>query len=187
MGEVRLNDGLRKRLYELVTTTVKCPAEAARLDQTYSKAAPLVRAIVEAKYPPKDMKICAKYEAASVDDCIKLQLFAGGVDKFDFSNGSGPLVAKKTYQGQIYLADEPTTEAFHDWRAARDAFDTALRKKSSDYNTLVKEARTLEEITEIWPEADAVREYARSRALSVLTDEMVARIKADVAERKGSA
>jgi hypothetical protein len=184
MSEVRLNDGLRSRLYALVTSTVKCPVEEARLNAAYAVAEPLVRAAVQTKYPPRDMRVCEKYEAASIDDCIKLQLSAGGVDTFNFAKGTGPLVVKKTHQGQIYLADEATTSAFHTWKTTRFAFDEAIKKKAGDYNTLVREARTLEEVTEIWPEADAVREYARSRALSVLSDEMVARIKADVEARK---
>lgn len=182
--EIRLNDGLRRRLYDLVRTTVKVPAEAAKLDRAYAEAEPLVREAVHGAYPPDDMEICAKYEAAQIDDCVKLQLTSGGVDLFKFAPGTGPLVVKKTHQGMIYLADAITTDAFHNWKQANEAFETALRRKMDDYGALVREARTLDEVCEIWPEAEVVREYARSRALSILSDEMIARIRADVAARQ---
>lgn len=181
---IRMNDALRERLNKLVETTVTFPDLDSAIDQLYRDAAPLVWKAVEAKYPQKDMKICAKYEAASVDDCIDLQLTAGGVNRFHFRKGTGPLVVKKTYHNQVYLADEDTTNAVLAWLDAVDKRNENVKAVQNDYRALIKSARTLEEIIEIWPQAEEVSQYARSQALTVLSEDVIARIKADAAKRK---
>jgi hypothetical protein len=180
---VRMNDALRQRLGTLVDQTIGLPELDVKLQQAYAAAEPLVRGAVEVKYPVKDMRVCAKYEAAGPDDCIKLSLAAGGVQQFDFAKGTGPLVAKKTYQGQVYLADQATTNAVLNWITARDEQMRRTKMVRADYHALIRGARTLEEIIEIWPAADTVSEFARSRALTVLSEDVVARIRADVARR----
>ena len=130
------------------------------------------------------MKILAKYETANVDDCIKLQLTAGGVVQFDFIKDTGPLVAKKTYLGAIYLANEECTKAVQFWLEAKEKLRETAEATRNDYRALVRSARTLEEIVEVWPQAEEVAQYARSQALTVLSQEVIARIKADADARR---
>ena len=180
---IRMNEALRERLNKEVTQLVHLPELGRAEMEAYNNAAPLVREAVEKKYPQKDMKICAKYEAASVDDCIKLQLTAGGVQEFRFIEKTGPLVVKKTYSGQVYLADDPTTTAVLDWVEAHETHDKQLRALRNDYHALIQSAKTLEEVLEIWPEVAGVELYARSNALTILSADVIARIRADVATR----
>lgn len=186
MTRVRLNGLTRDRLIALSQELVGCPVEKDRLEAAYDRAEPLVRAAVLAKYPVSDMLVLEKYDCAEVDDCIKLQLTAGGVDKFQFDAGTGPLVAETTTSGAIYLADEETTHAFEEWKVASDAYNACIRQKLGDYRTLVTTARTLEDVTEIWPEAERVRPMMQSHALSALTSDAIERIKSDVASRRAA-
>lgn len=178
----RLNDAHRTKLYELRDKIVGCPVEMAALRQAYEQAAPLVRRAVAAKYPEKDMKICAKYEAARGDDCIKLTLTSGGVQEFNFDKDTGPLVVKKTYNGQMYAADELTTKAVLDWITARDLHKKTLKDKHEDYAALIRNAKTLDEIVEVWPEAEQLR-IMFGKPLVALSEEVKARIRNDVKTR----
>ena len=177
----------REALKRLRDTVVQCVTEESALKAAYRKAAPLVRKCVEAEYPPKDMKILAKYEAAEQDDCIKLRLAYGAAQDvmFDFDDATGPLVVKKTYYGKFFLADEATTAAVNEWKTAKEQCDKTLTQKKRDYQTLIDAARTLEEVEVLWPEAAQIREAFQKNqvALMALTPTVIQRIKADVQER----
>lgn len=182
-----LRNAHREALKNLRNTVVQCVTEDAAVKDAYRKAAPLVRKAVEAEYPPRDMKVLSKYEAAEQDDCIRLRMAHGAVQDvmFNFNEGTGPVVVKKTYNGKFFLADETTTEAVAAWKTAIEQRDKTLAQKKSDYGTLINAARTLEEIETLWPEASQIREAFNKNqvALLALTPTVIQRIKMDVAER----
>ena len=182
-----LRNAHREALKNLRNTVVQCITEDAAVKDAYRKAAPLVRKVVESEYPPRDMKVLTKYEAAEQDDCIKLRMAHGAVQDvmFNFDEGTGPVVVKKTYHGKFFLADEATTDAVAAWKTAIEKRDKTLQQKRSDYGTLINAARTLEEVETLWPEASQIREAFNKNqvALLALTPTVIQRIKMDVAER----
>lgn len=185
-----LHKAHREALKNLRNTIVKCFTEEAAVREAYRKAAPLVRKVVENEYPPKDMKILAKYESAERDDCIKLRLSSGSLSDvmFNFDDGAGPMVVKKTYSGKMFLADEATSVAVLAWKSAKETCEKTLQQKRNDYRTLIDAARTLEEVEALWPEASQIREAFNKNqvALLALTPTVIQRIKLDVAERAGA-
>jgi len=185
MSKTRMNEGLRDVLKALAVKVITCPKEQAAEEKAYAKAAPLVLATVQKKYPPRDMRVLAKYDKASHDDCIKLQLGAGGVEQFDFRKEKGPIVAYKTYSSPIYAADSKTTDAVSEWCAARDALKAAQKSKQDDYAALIMSATHLDDIIEVWPEAEQFRPK-QGRALIPMSPDVLKRIRADVALRKFS-
>ena len=54
-----------------------------------------------------------------------------------------------------------------------------------DYAALVNGVGSLEDVEAVWPEAKKVREKLISGVVSTLNPDVVERIKADVASRKG--
>lgn len=185
-----LHKAHREALKNLRNTVVKCFTEEAAVREAYRKAAPLVRKVVESEYPPKDMKVLAKYDSAERDDCIKLRLSSGSLSDvmFNFDDGTGPIVVKKTYSGKMFLADEATSNAVLAWKSAKEICEKTLRQKKDDYRTLIEAARTLEEVEVLWPEAAQIREAFNKNqvALMALTPTVIQRIKSDVAERTAS-
>ncbi len=180
---IRLSTEKRDKLNSYVNKIVTCPVEKEALDAAYARAAPLVRYAVLDKYPLKDMKILAEYEAAWVDNCIKLVLTAGGVEEFQFRDDTGPLVAKKTTKGQIYQAGPEATDAVADWVLASRAYHIAMKRKRDDYHSLIAASTTFEQVVAIWPEAEALAGELRGTSLIMLSDEVIARIQADVKSR----
>jgi hypothetical protein len=175
----RMSDDIRYRLRGLADQLVKPIRLAEALEAAYKKAAPVVRKVVEAKYPPKDMRILAKYEAAGPDKCVKVQLANGTVEKFDFTDDA-PFVVSSYCSNRMYLAGD-ASGAIEDWAAARDKFNEERKRRLADYNSLILTAKYVEEITGVWPEAEKL--LPKRQELVALNDDVLARIKRDIAER----
>lgn len=188
MPSTRMNDSHRQFLHTLATELVKCPAEQKAMDEAYKIAAPLVRKIVEAKYPAKDMKVLKTYKVARADVCIRLQLTAGGVEQFTFAAKDAVLRPDNySCNSQIFPADEAATKAVGAWVLAKAAHDKAFNQKREDYRALINHTATLEQIEAIWPAASKLRERIGRALPMVLSDDVIARIKADATPLKRAA
>lgn len=192
MAIIRMNDQYRQFLYDLAKTTVVCATEGKADKSAYDKAAPLVRKLVEDRYPPKDMKLLLKYEQARQDSCIRLQLTAGGVVEFKFRDDdkNHPLTPGQRHYGcgnRMYAADEAASTAINASILAADAYKKAMSKKLDDYKALIWTSATLDQIEAVWPPASALRDRVGRSLPVVLSDEVIARIKADVSLTKRAA
>jgi hypothetical protein len=183
MASTKLLQSHRDFLNGLARESVKCPAEEMADKVAYAKAAPLVRKIVEAKYPPKDMKLLAKYEVAEQDHCIRLQLTSGGITQFTFRGDDAPMRPTGYDCGRhIYATGEDATSAVLTSATAEEAFKKAKATKLSDYNALIAHSTNLEQIESVWPAATALRARFNRSVPVILSDDVVARIRADVAK-----
>jgi hypothetical protein len=191
MATTKLLQSHRDFLHSLAKEQVKCPAEEMADKAAYAKAAPMVRKIVETKYPPKDMKLLRKYQVASGDKCVRLQLTAGGVEEFcfrDTDKAEWPL--RPSGYGcisHIYAADEKASEAVGAHLLAVGAFKKAMAAKLADYGALINHSTTLEQVEAVWPAAAALRPRLNRAVPVILSDEVIARIKADAAPLKKAA
>lgn len=185
MASIKINQEDRQFLLTFASESIQCPAETKADKDAYAKAAPLVRKLVEERYPPKDMKLLLKYEQARHDACIRLQLTAGGVVEFRFRDpDKGPLVpgSSNSYgcRNRMYAADDAATAAIVASLAAAEALIKARNTKLSDYQALISASSTLEQIEDVWPAGGAALRPRKGRSLPViLSDEVIARIKAD--------
>lgn len=186
MAKIRLLEGHRDRLRYFAKEIVQPRAELKALTKAYDKAAPIVKKIVETKYPPTDMATLTKYQLSERDDCVKLQLTAGGVDEFQFKDTDAPVVpGGYSCRTRIYLADEKATAAVQIWIAARDAYETERKKRIADYYALIAAARTTEDLITVWPEA---RDHLpKGQEVVAVNNDVLARIAADLKERAKAA
>lgn len=183
MAKLRLNSRHRDDLNSLARKLVACPAEKGDVDAAYTIAAHLVRRMVEAVLPPADMRILQKYECAQVDDCTRITLTAGGMVQFVFNEGTGPL----STNCRTFLADEATTHAVTTYKTAKEKHKEALKAKLNDYNALIYSARYFEDVAEVWPEAEQLRDNFDCKEVSVVTGDVIARIQQDMATRAATA
>lgn len=183
-AKVRLNAWTRDNLKAVAKKAVSPATERAALAVAYKSAAPLVRKMVEAKFPAKDMRVCAKYDVAEVDDCINMQFPNGVVDTFYFDEGTGPLVARATYHGQMYLADADTATAVEVWLDRKKAFEAERKKRLAVYVSLIETTTYAEDLVSVWPEA-AEHIPAHHLPVALGPDEM-ALLAADRQERKAA-
>jgi hypothetical protein len=175
---------MRSCLNELARELVSAPDEDAALTNAYQAASVLVRRTVEAALPPSDMQVLRKYDCARIDDCIRLNLPAGGVVRFQFDEETGPLSISGC--GRIFNADDETMHAVNAWQDALRAQQKAISLKLSDYGALIAIARNYEDVVEVWPEAEQLRSQFDAGYLTVFSPDVIARIRSDVQTRTGS-
>ena len=197
----RLNQAHRSTLKELACRVVDVPAEAKAEDAAYQKAAPLVRALVEAEFPPAEMKVLAKYECTRRDRCINVQAETGGVEQFrfrvkdpanDYDGSEGeddnldhPVIPSRSgsCRNRIYIASAKTHAAVAAWVKAEDVRRKALKEKLDKYLAFIAAAATYEQVLEIWPEASQVSDSITRNLPMSLNNDMLAEIKADSTRR----
>ena len=183
MAKRRLLQWMRDKLITHATTNVSPAKEAKTLAAAYRKAEPLVRKVVEAKYKPADMAICAKYELTKPDACIRLQFPNGAVQVFDFNEKeTAPIVTTGSCYSRMYLADEKTANAVEAWVTARDAFKTESKRRIDAYKALVMASSTVEDVIAAWPEVASLLPAAND--LIPINPEQIAILQADLKERE---
>lgn len=186
MAKIKLNEGHRTMLRNLFRDKVVCPSEDRAVEKAYAKAAPLALKLVHSVHPAEDMDVLRRYGVASQDPCIKVTLTAGGVVQFQFAATDAPWAPKTFCSTRMYLADERATKAVETWTAAIDARQKAWKQKHTDYEALITGSQYLEEVEAVWPEASVLRPKIAGNLPATLTDDAIARIRADAAQRARS-
>lgn len=187
MAKTRLNVGHRDALRHFASTNINCDAEQKARDKAYAKAAKAVRAAVEKRFPVRDMAILEKYSVASPDKCIKGGNPAGAFVRFSFDHkDDGPLCPSRSCGTRSIPFDQATCDAIDSLQKANDVLEKARTAKYAAYKSLVASAVTFEEVLEIWPAAEALRERicARSTALVALSDDIRQFIQTDNAGKQ---
>lgn len=187
----RLSQYDRTRLLELAKKRVTESADADARDAAYHAAAEAIRAEVEKQFPPKDMKVLARYDAASPDKCIYVSRGYGDRDRFCFREGDKiPMRPSNGGCGyRTFLLEGPAIEALDAYKDAEKAFEDGITQRFSDYKALICTVNTFNEVASVWPEAEELREavVGSATALVVLNNDIVKRIQSDAAHRLDAA
>jgi hypothetical protein len=189
--KTRLNSWMRERLIAFANRIVTCPEEAsAEADALVDAQTALGMELAE-KWPVKEMRVLARHGYADFNTQLRVQAQLDGQD-LDWHWRIGvPLSEARQipgHNGQDVLRidkESPTWAAIANWRSAVSAHKAALERKRGLYHSLVWASRHFEQVTEIWPEAEAMRaECGASRTLPAVVDDVTrAAIRADVAAR----
>ena len=186
MAKKVLNKTHRETLENLANRLVHETADKSAVDAAYNACADMVSKLVKAKYPEADMAVLQKYDVGRKDSCIYLSAGYGGMERFSFRSSDEriPHVPDRYCNNRTpYLLTDEQVALYDAFKKADVEFQQAIRSRLADYRALIANARTFEELVEIWPAADQLREKicGTSRAVSVMSDDVLARIKADAA------
>lgn len=186
MAKKVLNKTHRDALERLANQLVHATADKTKVDAAYTACASMVSRIVKTKYPEADMKVLEKYGAGRKDACIFLSAGYGGYERFSFRDNDEriPYVPDRYCNNRRpHLLNDDQVEVYEAFKKADAEFRADTARRFKDYCTLITNARTFEELVEIWPAADQLREKicGTSRVVSVMSDDVLARIKADAA------
>lgn len=185
MAKRRLLQWMRDRLGEHADKVVIPLAEKKAMEAAYRKALPKVVAVVQKKFPPAEMKVLQKWKSACEADTARLQYPSGVVTEFKFSTGDFPLIPSEyQYRNQMYLVDAGTAGAVDAWKSAAELFESERKKRLVAYKALIAGATTVEDLTDIWPEAKGI--LPAGSPLIPLGPEQIALVKADQRERKAA-
>lgn len=179
MGEMktRLNQAHRQILLEFLKDNIALPEMEAD-EAAYEAAEKLVARDVRKKFPPRDMKVLAKYGKAHAADRIKGMCPNGDVVGFGFRDRTAAPQAPD-YDNSIILLADDTAAAVEASRQAEEKREAAWAKVYGDYKALILSATTFAQVVEDWPAARVLEDkICSSRELTVLSQEARARIRA---------
>lgn len=179
-----LNKDMRTALAEFAKDNVKCPKEEAAFDAAYAKAKPLVIEAVTKRFPAADMVVMDKYGAAVPKTYVR---FGGKYDDdstFRFRTDAEAPLTPRYNHSEHFEWSKDALKALQAYVLARQAFQKARDEKLRDYQQLVVGSRTFNEVAAVWPAVEALRVKlipvtVEQRALAVLSEEAIARIRKD--------
>jgi hypothetical protein len=183
----RLSQIDRDALVGLASRLIEQTEDRADLDAAYVAAASAVRAAVEAQFPPKDMKVLAKYEAARTDACIQISRGNYHVEQFCFrEDDSAPMrPARGGCHSRVFSADPPAVDAVDAYKLAETNRKDRIKKRLADYRSLIQSVNTFNDVAAVWPEANELRLsiVGSATAMLVLSNDVIERIQKDAAQR----
>lgn len=182
MAKRPLRAWMREKLLNHAKEAVAPSAESKTLNSSYLRAVPLVRAIIEKKYPARVMRVLKKYNCTSGNDDFKIQSPSGAVTLFTFEAQDLPLTPSGLGYKPIFLGDERTFAAVEAWIAAKDAYAKERERRIEAFRAVTNSAAYVEDVFEVWPEA---AKLIPATALSTtISPEQIAIIKTDMRERR---
>jgi len=183
----RLSNHDRNVLRRFANKQIGATQESVDLDNAYEHAAEAVHAEVVKRWPQKDMQVLAKYDAASRDACV----FVAGNSEWDYEQFNFkdddkriPFRPSRSNCRRLPIQLEgDAAQAFAAYLKARTAHEAAIEKRQEDFSALIWNTTNFNALAEIWPAAEALRGeiVGHSASLSVLSEEVVDRLKADPA------
>jgi len=186
MAKTRLSSYIRARLMDLANEVLIFPAEQKACDKAYAAASKLVKPAIVVRYPTADTEVLKRYEMAVQPSFVYLDMDESRPHVcfyFRKEDVDVPFIPK--HRGLTFIVNEKTMAAV----IALNNYEAKLKEiretKLKDYAALVNGVGSLEDVEAVWPEAKKVREKLIGGAVSTLNPDVIERIKADVASRKG--
>jgi hypothetical protein len=160
MTKKRLNQSHRYKLVKFAEENVKCEEEYFAAVAARNEASSYVREVFEAKYPPKDMELLLKYGVAHRDTCVKGANSEGTVVGFEFSSEEeAPLVPNcGSCKSRVLPFTDHVCELVFEAARKNADYKKAVGTKLQAYRSLIWDARYFEDVLEVWPAVEALRD-----------------------------
>lgn len=198
MAKKRLNKTHRDMLKRLARDKVESPETQKVIDRTLTKAQTIAFKEHQKQFPEDDMKLLQKYGVAKTTTDIPILFHCKDTGKSDHDsvtveesfihpeNNSWRTDPKHKVQSKY---DGPLHKACKAYSQAKKDHDEAITSKRRDYNTLIDNARTFEDVLEVWSEAEELRTSicGTTTALATINNDVIVRIKKDVEKRNKGA
>lgn len=187
MSKIRLNSEMRKELLTYAKTLISFPEEEAALEAAYQKADALVRDAIDMHCTPAEMSVLLKFDMVHRRNYISLTNIDTNITRhFQFRGKEEDwpwwLWSRNVRAPQVVL------DAVEDHTFQEEQLKEKRQQLENDYHNLIRSAYHFEELEQVWPEITVMRASLESRvnhkAVSNLSAEALARIKADMAKRQ---
>jgi hypothetical protein len=183
----RLSGNDRDTLTSYARKRIEETQDRSALDAAYERAADAVHAALVARYPQKDMRVLAKYDAATQDECVYVSRGHYDYDRFCFRDGDARIPLRPTGTGcnsrNAFLLEGDSRAAYDAYKDATKTYEAAVKQRLSDFSALIAGSNTFNEVASVWPDAENLRLsiVGTASALMILSDDVVARLRADPA------
>lgn len=183
----RLSDSNRDTLKRFAKRQIEATQDRAALNDAYDGAADAVHAEVVKRWPQKDMVVLARYNAAAADPCVYI---AGSSDwdyqQFTFREDDKRITIRPNRSGcsrtPIQLEGD-AAKAYAEYARLTNEDGEQVRIRLRDFCALIDNTTNFNALADVWPAVEAMRSeiVGNSASLSVLSEEVVDRLRADPA------
>lgn len=190
MAKTRLYLRDRETLLNHARGLIDCPVERAEYLARKADLVALVRPLVEQTFPDREMWVLRKYRLANTQKHVDIRWGDQRSQQAKCPTGEAvDIPVTHNSADEIRLPKpHPIYDAFDRYQTAKDGLNAAKERKLEDYRTLIWSMRNFEDVVAVWPEAAVCAAACRADTSkdnlpSCLTDDVLARIKADVEVR----
>lgn len=189
MAKKRLNKSHKQSLNSLVEEIVTIPEMAEKVKKAHEKTDKLFLTELEKIYPKHEIKILQKYKSTVLTTDIRFIAINNEAVHHSCHTLQNTIQIPRSDRYKSALQLEKESEAYQAMEAYQKIewqYKDKLREKRADYYNLIESSRYFEDVTEIWEEAKQLKSEicGTSTALVAVSNESIARIKKDVAQRK---
>lgn len=183
----RLSAYNRETIFKFARAQVEKTADRTALNAAYEKAADAIHAKVLADNPPKDMATLTKYGLADKDQCIYISTGGYNYDRWEYRDGDHRIILrayrKNGCNRNAILLDGEADLAYRAFKEASLALEQETSRRLSDFKALIYNTQSFNEVAEVWPAVEALREaiVGSGASLIVLSADVTDRLKADPA------
>ena len=173
---------------EFVVKKSSFPEQRKALDDHMATMRDCGARLVLGLYPLKDMKVMEKYQSASNQTELFFSIYKDG--RYNCTFGVPLIKSMLTIYNQRYKAVEISDDhSFAQLQSKRKAMEENLeaceKNLIHDYGTIMDSHKNFDELIKIIPEVEQLGDeiFPPSNQLSVLSDDLMKRVKKDIAER----
>lgn len=184
----RLNNADRDALIAFARKKVAETGVPDGFDEAYASAALVISNAVAAQFPPKEMAILKKYDAAFQDECIHYAGSGAQYGEFNFRRGdpNAPFRPGRGCNRRTPVRlDEAQTEAVVSYQSLFDATKAKNDQRFNDFKAAIHTATKFSDLAAIWPAVEEMhlRIVGTNSSLVVMNDDVLERIANDPASR----
>lgn len=187
MAVLRLRMCDRELLMRRAEEVVQCdPKLVGDVEDSYGAAIKAVLPIIQKKYPAKDMKVLQKYGEAKPCRRVDLADEKGNYSRLRLREEHQLLIPDRHSGCLTLLVETDVVHLANAYIAAEEHLDDDRNQRLNDYRAFIYGCRTFEQVVDVWPEAQMCFEHIlKGRGGEVVSMEVIARVKADIARRTG--
>jgi len=191
--KTRLNKDTKHKLLEYMEHQFNLRVDDTDLAATFTFLVARVNTILRAKYPEEDMRTLRKYNLARVDSCLRFTILGTervfGVRLFPVGKVSGEVADIPCFGGcynnEIFPCDRDFEILADKWTNQVEDRRRLIADKRVEYHAFLHACRYLEDVEAVLSLPEELRKDlgAASRSLSVISPDVLNRIKSDFAQR----
>lgn len=190
--KTRLNKDMKHKLLEYMEHQFDLRIDDTDLAATFTTLVGRANTILRAKYPEEDMHILRKYNLTRVDSCLRFTILGTervfGARLFPVGKASGEVAdipcVGGCYNSEIFPCDKDFEILADRWTNQVEDRRRLVAEKRVEYHAFLHACRYLEDVEAVLSLPDELRKDlgAASRSLSVISPEVLSRIKTDFAQ-----
>jgi hypothetical protein len=190
--KTRINKDQKHQLLNHMEAEFNARIDDTQLAATFTDLVGRVNKILRAKYPEVDMPVLRKYHFVTVDRCLKFTILGServiGVRLYPPGQVKGEIAdipcRSGCYNNEIFPCDKDFEILADKWTNQVEARGLLIEKKRGEYQAFLHACRYLEDVEAVLPISEELRKAlgAQSRSLSVISPDVISRIKSDFAQ-----